>query len=158
MKKIDIILLEDVTNLGRAGDIVAVAEGYARNNLFPAGRAALADAAAKHAAAGRQETQEKKKETERVALQAKAAELDGTELTVTARVKDGLDIFGRITAPHIAKQLSEQTGLKIKTKDISLPEAVTRLGEYDITVSVGPDSEAVIKLVVTALPDTAADA
>ncbi|PIT98042.1 MAG: 50S ribosomal protein L9 [Candidatus Andersenbacteria bacterium CG10_big_fil_rev_8_21_14_0_10_54_11] len=151
-KKLDVILLENISGLGRPGDIVSVAEGYARNQLFPAGRAALADAAAKNAAANQKSKQEQAAAEVRRALQAKAEQLEGTQLTLTARVKDGFDIYGRISAREIAKKLSEQVDIKVRAKDISLPGVITQLGDYNVTVAVGPDSEAVIKVVVIADP------
>lgn len=150
-QKVSVILLEDVPSLGQAGDIVSVSEGYARNALFPPGKAALASAGIKKEHEARRQTAQKKEADALAARQAKAAQLEGTELALYARVKDGNEIFGRLTAAHIAKQLNAQAKLELKSKDVLLPEPLTKLGSYDVTLCLAPDVEASIK--VTVLPE-----
>lgn len=154
--KIKVILLEDVPGVGAVGEIVAVAEGYARNALFPAGKAALASvqieaqqqAKQRRAAAVAQRTLEE--------LQQQAATLEGTELTLTARRKDGEEIFGRITPTQIAKELSTQANLVLKAKDVGLTKTITRFGSYDVTVRLSPEVEAA--LTVSVVPEVGSEA
>jgi large subunit ribosomal protein L9 len=149
--RLSILLLEDIANLGRAGEIVSVSEGYARNFLFPQGKAALADSTAKKAAKKREDSVRAREEEKLAALRAQAESLEGTELTVPAKVNEGDEIFGSITARHIAAALGEQASLKIAAKDINLPEPLTRLGTTNVTVRLSSDVEAVIR--VTVVPD-----
>ncbi len=148
-KRINVILLEDVSSIGKAGDVVAVSEGYARNFLFTQGKAARAT-----------DQVIKKKQTEKAAaaavhsehlarLQEQAAALDGTELTISARVKDGEEIFGSITAAVIAKQLAEQAKIALKPKDILLKKPLTTLGGQDVVIRLSPEFETTIRVTIT---------
>lgn len=150
-KKIQVILLEDVTPLGSAGEVVSVAEGYARNFLFLQGKAALAT---EQVILGAKEKEEKRKAvtTKQLAdLQAQAQALDGTELTITAKAKEGEGegLYGSITMAQIAKQLNAEAALDLKAKDIVLSKPITALGNYDITVKLSTDVETTIRVVVT---------
>jgi large subunit ribosomal protein L9 len=150
-QKVSVILLEDVPGLGEAGEIVSISEGYARNALFPNARAALATESVKQESEQRLRKEKEKEAQLLSAARAKAAQLDSTELTLSARIKDGDEIFGRITAANIAKELKDKAGLNIKAKDVLLPQPLTRLGGYDVTLQLTPDVEASIK--VTLLPE-----
>lgn len=152
-RKIPIILLEDAGALGRAGDIITVSEGYARNFLFPQGKAALADDNVVSHVEQTQKAIAAAAQAELSAFQVQAEALDGTELTLTAKRKEdeGNDIFGSITTRHIAAALQEQARLEIKPKDILLEKPITELGSYDITIKLSPDVETKIK--VTVIPD-----
>ncbi len=150
-KKIRVILLEDVQTIGRAGDIVSVAEGYARNFLFNDGKAALAD----HKTMTRHEVKKQHEAAARAVvlekLQARAEQLEGTELTIVARVKEGDDIFGTITTKVLAVELKKQAGLTVKPKDIAIPGPLTKLGSVDTTISLSPEIETHMR--VTIVPD-----
>ena len=157
-KKNQVILLEDVTPLGLAGQIVTVAEGYARNFLFPQGKAALATAQAVTAAKEKDNQKKAVAEKQLSELQTRAEALQSTELTVPAKVKDGDEIYGSINATHIAKQLSQQSGHPFKTKDIGLVKPLTTLGSHQITVSLSPEVETTIHInVIPEEAPTAAD-
>lgn len=151
-QKIKVILLEDIENVGRAGDIVAVSEGYARNKLFPGGQAALAtDSAVKQAQHQKQKREAATREVT-AKLQELASKLDDTELALLAKVKEGNEIFGKITAAQIAKQLNQQAQLSLKPKDILLTAPITQLGTYPITVQLAKDVEAHLVVTVEADP------
>lgn len=150
--KIQVILLEDIPALGQAGDIVSVVEGYARNLLFPRGLAALATQQAQAARAKRLSRKSAEKEAELEQLRQLALQLERTELSLTARRKDGDQIFGRITPAAIAKELQRAAHLQLKPKDILLNRPVDTFGTYDATLRLSPDVEAVIKVVVNPAP------
>lgn len=157
-KKIQVILLEDVSPLGLAGQIVTVAEGYARNFLFLQGKAALATAQAVTAAKEKDNQKKAVAQKQLSELQARAEALQGTELTMPAKVKDGDEIYGSINATHIAKQLSQQSDHPFKAKDISLVKPLTTLGSHQITVSLSPEVETTIHInVISEEASTAAD-
>lgn len=148
---VQVILLEDVPSLGRHGDIVRVAEGYARNALFPDGKAALAT---EQVRSQQQTKKDREKETDAAQLaqlQALAQKLDGTELTIAARVKDAEDIFGKVTARTIAQELKKQAKIAVKPAHIELPDSITTLGSRDVVLHLSPAVEA--KLRVTIVPD-----
>lgn len=150
-KKVRVILLEDVETVGRAGDIVAVAEGYARNFLFNEGKAALAD----HKTLTRNEVKKQHEAAARAVataqLQERAEGLEGTELVIVARVKDGDDIFGTVTTKTIAGELKKQAQLVVKPAAVSLAEPIKKLGSTEVTISLSPDVDTHVR--VTVVPD-----
>lgn len=151
--KISVLLLEDVASLGKAGEIVTVAEGYARNQLFPAGQAALATDQVRREAKAKEAKHLAAHQADLAALQARAQLLDGTELTLTARVKEGEEIFGKITAAQIAKELNHSANLQLKPKDITLEEPITTIGTHGVLVHLSPDVEATIQVQITPDPN-----
>lgn len=152
-KKIPVILLEDISEVGRAGDVVFVAEGFARNNLFPEGKAALADSTAGKDAKRAQNRKVAEREQELEKAQAMAEALDGTELMLKAKVKEdtGNEIFGSITAKHIADELSKQMKQAFSAKQIKLEKPIKALGTVPVTLLLLPDVES--KIQVTIVPD-----
>lgn len=150
-KKIRVILLEDVPTIGRAGDIVPVAEGYARNFLFNEGKAAIADVATvtRKQREKQREALALAKQTER--LQALAEQLAGTELTMVVRVKEGDEIFGSISTKAIAEELHKQAKITVKPKEIHVAAPLSHIGSTDITVSLSKEVETHIR--VTLVPD-----
>ena len=150
-KKVKIILLENVANIGRAGDIVMVSEGYARNMLIPQTKAALATSQNEHTLQQKNDARQKTSEAQLAALQSQAESLMSTELTLMARLKDGQEIFGQIKAAQIIKALNQQAHLKLSAKAIDLPAPIKTLGTFDVTVTLSPEVETVIK--VTVVPD-----
>jgi len=155
-KKIDVLLLEDIAGLGVAGDIVPVSEGYARNALFPEGKAAIADAASQASASEKRKQHSQAQAQQLAEHQALATKLEGTELTIVARVKDeGSELYGKITATALAKELKSQAGIEIKAKDIMLEEPIVATGSYEITISIADEVEAMLTVVVSAVDDPA---
>jgi large subunit ribosomal protein L9 len=153
-KKIKVILLEDLSNYGKAGEIIDVSEGYARNFLFPQAKAALATAQVEKQAEEKIAQEEQTEQEQLAKTRQQAEKLDGTELTLLSRVKDGNQIFGKITKQDISKALNTQAKLTTKAKDINLPDPITSLGSYDITVNLSADVETNIKVTVEPDPDS----
>ncbi|MEX1997610.1 MAG: 50S ribosomal protein L9 [Candidatus Andersenbacteria bacterium] len=151
-KRIQVILLEDINSIGRAGDIVAVSEGYARNFLFVQGKAALATSKVVAEKKRHRATALKQQEAELQQLQEQAQQLDGTELVIPVRVKDGEQIFGSITAKKIAEELRQQAGLTITPKDVKLAHPITSISSQAVTVRLAPTVETSIQVTVTAEP------
>lgn len=152
-RRVTVLLLEDVASLGKAGDIVTVTEGHARNFLFPEGKAALADRQIRTQAQAQQAQQVRATAQELEKLQALAERLEGTELTLTARVKEeeSSEIFGSITARHIVEELNREGNLSLKPKDVKLTGAITHLGSQDVTIHLAPEIETQIR--VTVIPN-----
>jgi large subunit ribosomal protein L9 len=147
-KDIAVILLEDIGKVGRAGDIVQVSDGYARNFLFPQGKAALATNQVREQYVKRKAHEAAGKQAELEQLQAQGEQLTGTELTLTAKIKDGNDIYGSITKKMIAEELNRQASLGIKPAAIMLAKPIIKTGSQDITVKLSPDVETTIRVTV----------
>lgn len=133
---VKVLLLEDVKSLGVAGDIVSVSEGFARNKLFPDGKAALATEQEQQKHKSQQEKQAKQAQALLEEQEATAEKMDGTELELKARVKDGEDIFGSITPKQIVDELNRQADLSLSSKNISIKKPIKRLGTHEMIVSL----------------------
>lgn len=145
-----VLLLEDIAKLGRTGDIVETSEGYARNFLFPQGKAALATKQVKTIKESKDAAARKKAEEELAAEQALASKMENTELTMTEKVKEGHALYGSVTAKEVAKLLSNQTGIAIAPKNITGTFPIKNLGTHPITVQLRLGVEFQMSVVVLA--------
>jgi large subunit ribosomal protein L9 len=143
----EIILQQDVDELGFEGDIVQVAKGYARNYLIPKGVAVLATAQ------NIKIFEQKKKKIEIKRLKAKEAaetlrdELEGMEVRFTQKSGEEGKLYGSITSMDIASQMEKQ-GIVIDRRKILLEKPIKALGAYDVQVKVFPEVTAAIKVIV----------
>lgn len=140
-----IVLLKDVERLGRAGEVVKVANGFARNFLIPRGEALLAtDANIAHFESRRRQ-HEALAEREKRAAETLAQELEKTSLTIQARVGEEDKLFGSVTAQNVADLLKEQ-GHEIDRRKIDLEEPIRSLGVYSVEIRLHPEVRAAVKL------------
>lgn len=153
-KKITVILLENVIGAGRAGDIVDVAEGFARNQLFPFGRAALASSPEGQGVQRKQEEKKIRKKEQVAKAQKLADQLDNTELLLFAKVKEGQEIFGSITTKHIAHELVNQANIEVDPKHIDIKGPIKSLGTFPATLELMSGVECQIQVTVAAENDT----
>ncbi len=131
----EILLKKDVANLGQAGDIVKVKNGYARNFLVPQGLATVATASVKKQY---EETvrQRAHKEAKLIAeAEALAAKISAAPVKVAVKVAESGKTYGSVTAAQIADALVAQ-GLNVDKKDVTLAEDVKAVGTYSATVKV----------------------
>ena len=134
-----VILNSDVGSLGRKGDLVDVAPGYARNFLLPRNLAiGVTKGAMKQAEHMRRQRQERDNR-ERAAAEALAGRIAGLRLRTSARAGDEGHLFGSITTAHIAELLSKALGEEVDRRKISLPEPVRSLGLHEYAVHVRAD-------------------
>jgi len=144
-----VILREDIDNLGKIGDLVKVAEGYARNYLVPQKKAIEAtpdnvrsmDHAKKMVA---DRLRKLKKEAA-----AEADQIKGLVITIKAKVGEEGKLFGSVTSMDIAEAAKAQ-GVNIDKRKISLEEPIKRVGDYTVTVKLHTDVTADFKVTVTA--------
>ena len=144
-----VILREDVDNLGRAGELVSVAPGYGRNFLIPKGLAVLATLRNK-----RQMEHETRVVQQHTAKMARTAEefkarLEQLSLTIAKQAGDEGKLFGSVTTREIADALKDE-GLEVEKKKIRLEEAIKSLGVYTVEVRLTRDILAQLKLWVVA--------
>ena len=152
-KRLKVLLLEDVESLGKAGDIVTVAEGQARNKLFPEGLAALATPETEKAHKQKANVEEVAKDEELTKLQKQADKLDATELILQVKVKENDELYGSVTAKDIVKELNSQINLKLKPDQVVGELPIKRIGTYDISINLSSDANFIMHLSVE--PDTA---
>lgn len=142
-----VILTEDVTALGAVGTVVEVARGYARNFLIPQGKALEATAGNLARVESLRVKQTQTEEREQQAAMSLASRLEGVTLTIPQRVGEGERLYGSVTAAMIAEALATR-GFAVDRKQLELPEAIKRLGVYEITVRLGSAVKAQIKVEV----------
>lgn len=130
-----VILIDDVTELGNQGDVVKVADGYARNFLIPGKKAVIATPGALQDLDRRRARIQAQLEKRHAENQAKAEKINaiGT-LKLEANAGEDGRLFGTITPKRLSEILTEQTGLSVERKDISADKPLNRIGEYTISV------------------------
>ncbi len=124
-----VILKEDVINLGYKDDIVTVKDGYGRNFLIPTGKAIIASESAKKVLAENLKQRAHKLAKIKADAEALAAKLEGVSLTIGAKASATGTIFGSVTNIQIAESL-EKLGFEVDRKIIVIKESVKELGSY----------------------------
>jgi large subunit ribosomal protein L9 len=141
----EVILRQAVVNLGHAGDIVDVSNGYARNYLLPRGVAYLATAGNKKRIAQEKASLEAAEQARIDAAQVVAGKIEAISLTFSARVGEEGKLFGSVTSADIAAQLEAQ-GIHVEKRHISLPEPIKTLGMFKVEVRLHADVRPEIKV------------
>lgn len=124
-----VILKEDVINLGYKDDIVTVKDGYGRNFLIPTGKAVIASESAKKVLAENMRQRAHKLAKIKEDAQALAAKLEGVSLTIGAKTSSTGTIFGSVTNIQVAEALAK-AGHEVERKIIYIKEAVKEVGSY----------------------------
>jgi large subunit ribosomal protein L9 len=143
----DVLLCEDVDNLGQRGQVVRVRAGYGRNYLLPQKMAVKASAGNKKMLDDQRRLLAKREQRERVSAQTEADKLQGLELRFERRVGEHGILFGSVTALDIAEALSER-GLAVERRRIGLREHIKEVGEYDVVIKLHRDVSPSIKVIV----------
>ncbi len=146
-----IILQEDVDNLGHRGDVVTVKPGYARNFLLPRKIGIEATSGNMQALERIRTSLAKKTATEMDAAHKQADLLNGVAVKFARKTGENDQMFGSATSGDIAEALAAQ-GFKVEKRQIQLAEPIKTIGEKDITVKVFRDITAVIKVTVEKEP------
>ena len=134
----EIILREDVQHLGKAGEVVKVKDGYARNHLLPKGLAYPATEANKRKIVYEAERIAKQRAGEKQAAETEAERLADVRLTFAVKVGEEDKLYGSVTAGDIQRKLEEQ-GLHIDKRKVDLPEPIRELGEFRVGIKIHPD-------------------
>lgn len=144
-----VILIEDVDNLGQIGDQVKVKNGYARNFLLPKHLAIPASTGHARRLAHERRLAELKAAKAKADDQATAKKLSGTTVTIARKVGENDKLYGSVTAIDVEQALSEG-GLPISRRKILIDEPIKALGSYDVTVRLRADVETTVKVHVVA--------
>jgi large subunit ribosomal protein L9 len=141
-----VVFLADVKNVGKRGDIKEVADGFARNFLFPKRLAEIATEAsvARAKMEKQKQTENAKKDLEET--QTLAEKLEGKEIVISGKAKDG-KLFGGVTAKNIVKELKKE-GIEIKENAIVLPETLKEIGEFEVGVKLPHGIESRVVVVI----------
>ncbi|MGH9025867.1 MAG: 50S ribosomal protein L9 [Acidimicrobiia bacterium] len=131
-----VLLREDVETLGKKGDLLDVADGYARNYLVPKGLAIKASKGAVKQAEAMRRNREARDERERAAAEEVRARLDGQRFRIGARAGEGGRLFGSVTNADVAEAVGAQAGVQLDRRDIDLTEPLKELGEVEVPVKL----------------------
>ena len=136
-KHIEVMLMDGVKKLGKAGEIVRVTPGYARNFLFPKGLAAVATEAAKRRLKKLEAERAARAAEEKKALLEIARKLEKLEITVSASTTDGKKLYGAVGIADILAAIEANRGVKVERGQIELDDALREVGEYTPTINLG---------------------
>ncbi len=144
-----IILTVDVENLGKAGEIITVKDGYARNYLVPRKFAEVANRKNIAAIATQMELNNVREAKKRANMEALVGRLNKLTLKFTLKAGEEGKLFGTVTTPMIADAIVAK-GYPIDKKEIEVPEAINHLGSYFVNVKLGHGFGARVKIKVEA--------
>ena len=146
---VEVILREDVPNLGAIGQIVRVRPGYARNYLFPRGLAVEASRKNMAELEHHKRVIAVKADRDRKAAEGVAAKLEGLTVTVRARAGEEGRLFGSVTNIDVERLLAAK-GHTVDRRRIVLAEPIKELGTFPVTIQVGRDIRATVQVIVEA--------
>jgi large subunit ribosomal protein L9 len=143
----EVILREHVDNLGRRGEIVKVANGYARNYLLPRKLALAATTGNKQQVERERAKFEAKESEEKKAAETIAARLANIEVVIARKVGETQALYGSVTTGDIAEALAAK-GVELDRRKLQLADAIKQVGEYDVPVKLQRDVTTTIKVKV----------
>lgn len=144
-----VILIKDVENLGKKYEIKEVAEGFAKNFLFPKKLAKPANERNLKWLEEKLKKIELNAERELKKYQQIASSLDGLEIFYEARIKEGTEeLYEKITPAKVAEKLKEK-GFNISKNNVEGPFPINQIGEYEIKIKLPHNLEAFVKLIIT---------
>jgi large subunit ribosomal protein L9 len=144
----EVILRQDVDNLGRRGDVVKVAEGYGRNFLLPRGLAMAVTEANKAIIAKERKEHEARSAKEKAEFESLAERLSTLRFIVARKVGESDLLYGSVTSADLAEFLTGK-GIDIDKRKIQLEEPIKRLGEYEVKIKLHPEVLATLKVTVS---------
>ena len=145
----EVILREDVPNLGTVGDLVKVKPGYARNYLLPRGLAVVADQRNVRVLEHQKRVAADKREQDRRKAETAAQKLSNLRVTIKARAGEEGKLFGSVTNLDIERALAE-IGFTVERRRIRLDEPIKAIGEHSVPVHLGVGINAQMTVVVEA--------
>lgn len=147
-----VLLRSDVDGVGKRGDLVDVSKGFARNYLFPTGRALVATAGTERQATAMRRGRDLRDAKDRDAARTVAEVLEGANVVVKARAGTAGRLFGSVTASDVADAVEAQTGAVVDRRKIHLTEPIKSLGTH--LVPVGLHADVQVELTVEVVADT----
>jgi large subunit ribosomal protein L9 len=145
-----VVLRDDVESLGKKGDLVDVADGYARNYLVPRGLAMKATRGVVAQAESMRRSREAREVRDRQAAEALVPQLAAKRVEVKARAGEGGKLFGSVTSADIAEAVLAQAEVELDRRKIGLADPLKELGPAEVPVQLHGDVEAVLAVEVVA--------
>ena len=149
-KRVQLVLNQDVSKLGKTGDLVEVAPGYARNYLIPLKMAVNATPGIlKQVERRREQERQRQLELKQQAQERKTALENVGSFTIAKQVGEGDSIFGTVTDREVAAVIQEITGQELDRRGITLPD-ISKTGSYKAEIKLYPEVTAVVEIHVVA--------
>lgn len=136
-----IVLRADLDNVGKKGDMLDVADGYARNFLIPKGHAIKATRGIENQAKAMRRARDVRDTQEREGAEAIARELVARQISVSGRAGPEGRLFGSVTAADIATAIHDQTGLDVDRRRVHVEEPIRSVGTHEVVVRLHADVE-----------------
>lgn len=141
-----VILKETVGGLGKIGDVVDVADGYARNYLVPRGIAVVATKGTLKDWELKRAVIVKREAKERAGAQEIADSLRDKEVTIAAKAGEGGKLYGSVTAKEVAAAIEDQLKVTVDRKKVEIAEHIKEIGVHPATIRLYPGVEATVKV------------
>lgn len=144
-----VILNQTVPKVGKEGTVVTVADGFARNYLFPRGLAILADKKQVEALGKRNARIAERTAGHKTSAEGLREKIHGQTVRIEGKVgKDSTKLFGAITSQDVVDAIKSQLGLEVEKKQVALVEPIKRLGTHDVEVDLHREVEAIVHVLV----------
>ena len=143
-----VILRENVQNLGRVGDIVKVSDGYARNFLLPRNLVFVADEGNMQVIQHHQRQLEKRAQEVKATAEAQAKLLSQVSVTIARKVGENEKIFGSVSSSDVVDALAK-AGHQVERRSVQIVEPIKTLGAHTVTIRLLPEVSATVKVTVT---------
>jgi len=147
---VKIILADDVDNLGTKGDVVSVADGYARNYLVPKGLALMASKGALKQAEQMRRAREEREQKVKEEAAGRVSKLGATSVYISARAGEGGRLFGSVTKTDVARAILEQLGEDVDRHVIRLDDPIRTLGSHSVEIHLHEEVNALVTVEVIA--------
>jgi large subunit ribosomal protein L9 len=148
-----IILAADVDKLGQRGDVVTVADGYARNYLVPKGLALMTTKGSLRQAEQMRRSREDRERKRKQEAVARVALLGSQPVYISARAGEGGRLFGSVTSSDVARAVEEQLGQQIDRHDVRLEDPIRSLGTHAVEIHLHEEVNALVNVEVIAHED-----
>ncbi len=142
----EVLLLSDIETLGKAGDVVKVADGYARNYLLPKD---LAAPVSTHALRRLEKLRKEREELSRIQMaeaKEKSKKLADASITIRAKTVDGTRLYGSVQAADVAAAIEKDLKVALDKAQVALPEPLKETGTFDVAVRLHADVTATVKV------------
>lgn len=148
-----VILASDVGHLGQKGDVVTVADGYARNYLVPKGLAMTATRGSLRQAEVMKKAREEAGQRAKEAAAAKVSHLAASPVYISARSGEGGRLFGSVTSSDVARAIEDQLEEVVDRRDVRLEEPIRSLGTHQVEVRLHEEVNALVTVEVVSHED-----
>lgn len=143
-----VVLLDNIDRVGKAGEVVDVAEGFGRNFLFPQQKALLATPGALKQYEARKRAISKQQAAHKIEAEAFAKKLEGVKVDIKANVGEEGKLFGAITTQDIYSAL-KKNGYEVEKKQIEISSPFKEVGTYPVNVRLHPEVEVTVQITIS---------